>query len=50
METLHNIQLFFYSILGAYGLYLLGFMALFIYLVVRRVKIKKTEEFDDRDN
>lgn len=50
METLQNIKLFAYSMLGAYGLYLLGFAVLFIYLVVRRVKIKKTEGFEDRDN
>lgn len=50
METVQNIKIFVYSMLGAYGLYILGFAALFIYLVMRRVKIKKTEEFEDRDN
>ena len=50
METLHDIKIFFYTIFGAWGLYWLGFIALFIYLFVRRRKIKKTEQFEDRDN
>ncbi len=47
IDTIQNV---FYSIFGAFALYWIGFLALFIYLVVRRIKIKKTEKFDDRDN
>jgi len=37
-------------ILGIYGLGFLIVIALLIYLVFRRIEIKKKEDFEDREN
>ena len=37
-------------ILGIEGLIAVASLALLIYLIVRRVRIKKSETFEDRDN
>ena len=37
-------------ILSIYGFYWGGFLAIMIYLIVRKNKIKKQDKFEDRDN
>lgn len=37
-------------ILGIEGLILCGSVALVIYLIIRRIRIRKNETFEDRDN
>jgi len=44
METMH------YVIWGAYGLFGAISLVLIIYLAVRRLKIRKKENFEKRDN
>ncbi len=38
------------AVFGVYGLIILGSILLLIFLIVRRINIKKTERFEDRDN
>jgi len=35
---------------GIQGLFWLALIIIFIYLIYRRIQIKKHEDFDDRDN
>ncbi len=37
-------------VLSLYGLFLLAGLILLVYLIFRRLRIKKTEKFEDRDN
>ena len=37
-------------ILGVYGLAGLAIVILIVYLIIRRIKIKKDEDFEKRDN
>lgn len=37
-------------ILSIYGFYWGGFLALMIYLIIRKKKIKAQEKFEDREN
>lgn len=39
-------ELFF----GIYGLFWLAVIVIIIYLIIRRVKLKKQEDFEKRDN
>ena len=36
--------------IGFQGLIGLGLLVLLIYLIIRRVRIKQSEDFEDRDN
>ena len=37
-------------ILSLYGLAGLGILVVIVYLIIRRIKIKKKEDFEKRDN
>ena len=39
-----------FLILGLYGLGGLAVLVALIYLIIRRINIKETEDFEDRDN